>query len=82
MNNSQGQTKCLLLVNVSKVFDPLGLFTPITIKGKLLVQEAWRLNANWDEQLPSHLSTQWETLAMEYEQLHTISLPRSVGNEG
>lgn len=33
-------TKRQLLSNVSKLFDPLGLFAPITIKGRILLQES------------------------------------------
>ncbi|XP_069171604.1 uncharacterized protein [Procambarus clarkii] len=44
-----------LLSHVSKPFDPLGLLSPILIKGKRLMQECWQRNMRWDETLPEDL---------------------------
>ncbi len=33
---------------IAKVFDPLGLLAPVTITGKLIVQEIWKEERGWD----------------------------------
>ncbi|MEL6606114.1 MAG: reverse transcriptase domain-containing protein [Cyanobacteria bacterium J06614_10] len=71
-------TKRTLLSAVSSLFDPLGFFSPINIRGRKLLQEAWRLKFPWDEILPSDLASQWPTIAADLNQLHQFSLPRSV----
>ena len=70
-------TKRQLLSNVSKAFDPLGFFTPITIRGKVLLQQAWKLHIGWDDLLPNEFVTSWKAFALDLNQLDSISLPRS-----
>ena len=40
-------TKHMLLT----VFDPLGLFSPVIIKVKILIQDAWRTDSSWNDSL-------------------------------
>ena len=60
-------SKRKLLSLVSSVFDPLGLLTPITIKSKLLLREAWMLKIGWDEALPPSFSERLIFLREEYQ---------------
>ena len=76
--DSMDLTKRKLLSAVSSVFDPLGFFTPVTIMGKCLLQSAWKLEIQWDEPLPSQIQEQWSSIAKDFSQLSTFSLPRSV----
>ena len=69
-------TKRNLLSNVSKVFDPLGFFTPVTIRGKILLQETWKLQLGWDTALPHQFITSWEELARDMMQLSSLKIPR------
>ncbi|XP_045116130.1 uncharacterized protein LOC123507385 [Portunus trituberculatus] len=71
-------TKRLLLAEVSKLIDPLGLFSPVTIKVKLLLQDAWKLKIDWDEQLPESVKTEWNKLKDEYLQIPTHKINRSI----
>ena len=47
------KTKRELLSQVSKVFDPLCLFLPVTIRGRLLMRQTWEKEIGWDDTLPS-----------------------------
>ena len=40
-----------MLGAISSVFDPLGLVTPFTIRGKMLIQDLTREKSGWDEPL-------------------------------
>ena len=42
-----------ILGAVSSVFDPMGLVTPFTIRGKMLIQDLAREKSGWDEPLMS-----------------------------
>ncbi|MCG7879158.1 MAG: reverse transcriptase domain-containing protein [Candidatus Thiodiazotropha endolucinida] len=46
-----GITKRTVLKQIAGVFDPLGLFSPIILKGKLLLQSLWIKHLQWDDDL-------------------------------
>ena len=54
-----GITKRDVLRESAKVYDPLGLLTPITIRAKIFIQELWERGFNWDEPLPEDLQKRW-----------------------
>ncbi|XP_029158933.1 uncharacterized protein LOC114931136 [Nylanderia fulva] len=72
-------TKRTILSTIAKLFDPLGLLSPVIIKAKILIQELWINKLNWDESLPSPLANQWITFVNELEDLKVISIPRWLG---
>lgn len=44
------------LSHIAKVFDPLGLLSPVTIRGKILIQDLRREEIrDWDCTLPSNV---------------------------
>ena len=49
------QTKREVLSEASKIYDPLGLPTPVTIRAKILMQEIWKRDIDWDKDLPDDL---------------------------
>ena len=69
-------TKREVLQQSSKIFDPLGFTSPVTISTKLLLQQLWQKKLSWDDPLPPEHQQQWQTLLQDLEQLHIISIPR------
>ena len=45
-------TKREILGKLAKIYDPLGLASPITLTGKLLFREACETRTSWDQELP------------------------------
>ena len=89
--NTQGDTISLKPVNVkavssltkrralsiiSTVYDPLGLVSPVTLRGKLLMRDIWKGKYGWDESLPAKFSDQINALINDFQSLHTIEFPR------
>ena len=37
-----------MLKMIASIFDPMVLFPPILLRGKLLIQEFWKLYYDWD----------------------------------
>ncbi|XP_053403036.1 uncharacterized protein LOC123546131 [Mercenaria mercenaria] len=52
-------TKRKILKESSSIYDPLGLLSPITVKGKILRQLLWKRNFEWDEVLPDDIIREW-----------------------
>ncbi|KAF2891337.1 hypothetical protein ILUMI_14836 [Ignelater luminosus] len=45
-------TKRSILLFIAKIFDPLGLLGLISIRAKLIIQKLWKLQLDWDDQMP------------------------------
>lgn len=50
-SSSKTKREILSVFVISRLFDPLGLISPIIIRAKLIVQEAWAANLGWDDPL-------------------------------
>ena len=46
------QTKREVLAVISRVFDPLGFQSPLSVKGKLIMQNLWKDKQPWDAKIP------------------------------
>ena len=66
-------TKRSILSETSRVFDPYGWLSPVFIKAKMLMQELWRQNLNWDDTLPAEINSKWLMLRQEIESCTSIS---------
>ena len=51
----------------SQIYDPLGLLSPVTIRSKILIQQLWEENFEWDETVTENLSEKWTQLAKDIE---------------
>ncbi|XP_043271223.1 uncharacterized protein [Venturia canescens] len=72
------KTKRQILSAISKIFDPLGLIGPILTAAKVLMQETWKLEYNWDDTLPFAFVEEWEKLRQNLDAVSRISIPRRV----
>ena len=64
---------------MAKIFDPLGLITPVILDGKVFLQELWKQGVTWDEHLPSELAKKWCDIIQELSSISTLKIPRYVG---
>lgn len=46
-----------MLSETAKVFDPLGLISPVIVRAKILLQSLWLHQLSWDQEVPMELST-------------------------
>ncbi|GFV23704.1 uncharacterized protein TNCV_958981 [Trichonephila clavipes] len=53
-------TKRFILQAVGKIFDPLGLISPFTVRMKCLLQDLWKEEIQWDNPLPTHNEKEWK----------------------
>ena len=50
-----GYTKRGFLKVLAMLFDPLQMLAPFVVRGKIMLQEAWLLDLDWDEEFPVEL---------------------------
>ena len=72
-------TKRSILKIVSTMFDTLGLFAPVPLKGKLFMQTLWEHNIDWDETISKEQCSVWNDIVEEYKKIHTLEV-RQRGN--
>ncbi len=59
-NEEVPATKRGVLTKVAKIYDPLGLASPLSLMGKMLYREACKLKCGWDRSLPADLVKNWK----------------------
>ncbi|GBO41698.1 hypothetical protein AVEN_214366-1 [Araneus ventricosus] len=58
------------------LFDPLGMLTPFTVRMKLLLQNTWERDLQWDEPLPPDIHETFQSWLDEVDTASQISLSR------
>ena len=70
-------TKRELASLAAKIFDPIGLILPFTVRSKLLLQSLWTQGVGWDDELPEETSRKWVQWVQELSELEQLHIPRS-----
>ncbi|GFY30678.1 uncharacterized protein TNCV_3118381 [Trichonephila clavipes] len=60
-------------------YDPLGLFTPVTVIVKILFQDTRLSGIKWDELLPPAVVQQWHKWINDLQCMNDIHIPRWIG---
>ena len=71
-------TKRHILSNAAKIFDPLGLLSPLTVIPKLLVRQAWKEKWDWDQQVSSSIQSEWTKFIESTRALILLTIPRCI----
>lgn len=77
--NNQATSKREVLKRIASLFDPLGYFSPITVKAKIFLQNLWFDKLGWDERLSPKRQEEWDTIAEDLRKIHQLHMPRYVG---
>lgn len=76
----QNTTKAEVVSAISKVYDPTGLFAPVILIGKLIMQDFWRDDKiGWKSKAPAHLVGRWLAYQEELPSLAEVKIPRWLG---
>ena len=69
-------TKRSVLSVVARMYDPLGVISPVVIPVKVLFQQICRRKGHWDQELDDDHALIWKKWIFELRKAHEISLPR------
>jgi len=74
-------TKRGMLSLIARMFDPLGLLSPVTFYAKQLMQRVWLAGTSWDEQLPPDIAQLWQAFVEDLPTLRLVNIPRFIGTK-
>lgn len=69
-----------ILSQVSALFDPLGIVSPVTLQGKVLVQRLCSMSCGWDDPIPCSLEREWLAWLARADSLGSVCLDRCIGS--
>uniref|UniRef100_A0A182PX38 Uncharacterized protein n=1 Tax=Anopheles epiroticus TaxID=199890 RepID=A0A182PX38_9DIPT len=52
-------SKRCLVGRIAKLYDPVGILQPVIVTSKILMQDLWRDNLAWDEDVPLRVIDEW-----------------------
>ena len=67
-------TKRNVLSTIATLFDLLQLLAPFTVRAKMIMQEVWIADLDWDETLPNDLKVKWNAWFNELCELQSIHI--------
>ena len=72
-------TKRKVFSDNARLYDSLGLVTPVTISAKPVLQKLWEKKYGWDQQLPEEIETEWNEIMQNFEVATTVAnIPRQI----
>jgi hypothetical protein len=69
-------TKRDVLKTLASVFDPLGLLSPVLLRGKVLLQSLWMKRLDWDDQLENEDREKWSVIVADFNEISKVALSR------
>ena len=76
-----GLTTRMVLKQLASVYDPLCLFSPVTLQGKIFLQVMWNKKIPWDEPLPEQDELKWMKIDKNLREISDCYIPRYIGLE-
>lgn len=77
--DEQNLSKRKVLSLIARIFDPLGLISPVTIRYKQFMQKLWLAKLDWNDKLPEPLVKEWTSLYTQLQQMNNFAIPRCYG---
>ena len=71
--------KRTVLRQIASVYDPLGLYSPVTLRGKLFLQGLWNQKISWDKHLSERDRIQWYSIHEVLKLLANCQFLRHIG---
>ena len=72
-------SKRSVLSDIARLYDPMGFLAPISVQGRLIVQDAFECDFSWDARLTDEVNQKWIILVNQLKAALQIPIPRWVG---
>ena len=60
----------------AKIFDPIGLIAPFSVRSKVILQSLKTKCVGWDEEILMEVSLKWNQWVQELSELEHLHIPR------
>ena len=77
LHNPPEVTMLNVLQILSQIYDPLGLFTPVSIRSRMLVQRLHQQEYEWETQLTEEEKNEWSEIFTDFLDLKNITFCRT-----
>ncbi|XP_055527785.1 uncharacterized protein LOC129720345 [Wyeomyia smithii] len=77
LDGDERPTKRSVLSFVMAQFDPTGLISPITVRGKMLIQDLWRTGCDWDTKIDAESFDKWRRWIGMMRNIKSFKISRS-----
>ena len=74
----QPDTRRGVLATTASVFDPIGLISPLVLRGWLVSQSLCKFSLKWDDPIPCAVMSEWQAWKQDLAQLKSLQVPRCV----
>ncbi|XP_070495848.1 uncharacterized protein [Chironomus tepperi] len=75
-NPAYQPTKRDLASTIARIYDVMGLIAHFVVRGKILLQRAWKLKLDWDDRIPPDLLKDWREWLTDIENVAKLKIPR------
>lgn len=72
-------TKRKILSKIGQMYDPNGFLGPIIMRKKMIIQDLWRDQHDWDQQITGHIKVKWAQFNEDLNNIGIISIDRWLG---
>ena len=77
-NLPQQVTKRIILSTTHKVYDPIGLFCPVMLQPKLLLQKTWNSKIKWDDEIEGFMKEEFLLWLKDLHLLKNVKISRNL----
>ena len=76
VNKEVPNTRRGILNFISSIFDPLGILSPSLIEPKQIIQDLWKQNIDWEEQIPADILQRSQKWKSTLKKLESVKISR------
>lgn len=73
-------TKRKIVADVARLYDPIGYLAPAIVKAKMLIQDLWKSQINWDDEITDNLAERWYEFKSDLPSIESIKISRWLGS--
>ena len=71
-------TKREIVSEVARIYDPLGLFLGVSMRGRMIIQNIWKTKIQWDQKVADEILGEFSGFCADINLLCTLKIQRSL----